>query len=299
MRTRILFLCAAVLAAASAAYSQSQTRTISQKDYRAMAEEAMKSRNYRQDQAENWDARLKRVSGTVTVKPSEDGKWSQIEGEIPLNSSDWIKTGSDGIAELYLDAKAALSVGRNTEFQMSSLAQTETVFTLKSGSLSGKIGHLLNKKYTTQVRTPSAVCAVTGSEFAVEYSLLGKDTGAGTFDEGRVTLSPLDDSGKPGEEYVLEKNMELFFNPAQKRFRAVKLSRMSRYRTGVSKMRSRLSARRKSWKPVSPAARKDLRDAALKRKVLHRQVGPGSRQKKGKKTRPAARKGVRRKAARE
>lgn len=281
MRIRIFYLCASVLAAAAMSYAQTPSKVYTQDEYRAMTEEAMKTRNYRQDQAENWDARLKRVSGTVSVKASEGGEWSSITGVMPLNASDWVKTGSDGVAELYLDAKAAIYVGRNTEFRISSIDQTDTVFTLKSGSLSGKIGHQLNPKYKAQVRTPSAVCAVTGAEFAVEYSQLGKDTGAGTFDEGRVTVNPFDDTGNPGEDYVLEKNMELFFNPSQKRFRAVKLSRMSRHRTEVSTMRARITELRKTWKPVTAAARKDMRDAALKRKVLHRKLGSGSSKKGG------------------
>ncbi len=259
---------------------------MSQAEYQKMVQQAMKSGgNSGQTQAEGWDLRLKVVSGKVMVKGVDAEEWSNITGEMPLDPNDSVKTASDGIAELYLDDKGAIALGRNSELEISSLDQADTVFTLNSGSLVAKIKHFLNEKFKFQVRTPGAVCAVRGTEFAVEYSKLGKDTSVAVFDEGRVAVTPdleadntsgvasrASNTGATAQEYTLEKNTELSFGPSQKRFHPVPLARMARYRGTLGTMRTRVLAL-KGWKPWSEQRRAQLREQALKRKVIRRQIG--------------------------
>lgn len=282
---------------------------ISQEDYQNMVQNAMKSGgSYNQAQAEGWDARLKVVSGEVRVKTADSEEWSAITGVMPLDAGDSVKTASDGIAELYLDDKGAMALGRNSELELSSLDQGDTVFSLASGSLVAKVKHFLNEKFKLQVRTPAAVCAVRGTEFAVEYSKLGKDTSVAVFDEGRVVVTPnleaeassgvasrASNTGATAQEYTLEKNTELSFGPSQKRFHPVPLSRMSRYRGALVTMRARVLAL-KGWKPRSAQRRAQLRDAALKRKVVRRQLGEGGEAAPAPKARGAKR-GAKAKAA--
>ncbi len=282
---------------------------VSQEEYQKMVQQAMKSGgNYGEAQAEGWDARLKVISGEVMVKTADSEEWSAITGLMPLDPNDSVKTASDGIAELYLDDKGAIAIGRNTELEISSLDQTDTVFTLDYGSLVAKVKHFLNEKFRLQVRTPSAVCAVRGTEFAVEYSKLGKDTSVAVFDEGRVVVTPnleaesssgvasrASNSGATAQDYTLEKNTELSFGPSQKRFHPVPIARMSRYRGTLVTMRARVLAL-KGWKPRSAQRRAQLRDQALKRKVIRRQIGAGgeaatapkARAKRGSKAKAAA-----------
>lgn len=275
-----------LLVPAAAARAQSD---MSQEEYQNMVQQAMKSGNSGSPaQAEGWDARLKVVSGGVMVKTADSEEWSAITGVMPLDPNDSVKTASDGIAELYLDDKGAMAIGRNTELEISSLDQGETVFTLAYGSLVAKVKHFLNDKFRMQVRTPSAVCAVRGTEFAVEYSKLGKDTSVAVFDEGRVVVTPnleadtssgvasrASNTGATAQEYTLEKNTELSFGPSQKRFHPVPISRMSRHRGELGTMRTRLVSL-KGWKPRSAQRRAQLRAQALKRKVIRRQLGDGS-----------------------
>jgi len=275
-----------LLAAASGARAQSD---MSQEDYQKMVQQAMKAGNSgSQSQAEGWDARLKVISGSVMVKTGDSEEWSAITGVMPLDPNDSVKTASDGIAELYLDDKGAMAIGRNTELEISSLDQGDTVFTLASGSLVAKVKHFLNEKFRMQVRTPSAVCAVRGTEFAVDYSKLGKETSVAVFDEGRVVVTPnleaeasngvasrASNTGATAQEYTLEKNTELSFGPSQKRFHPVPIARMSRHRGELGTMRTRVLAL-KGWQPRSAQRRAQLRDIALKRKVIRRQLGDGS-----------------------
>ncbi len=279
-------LCA--LAAAGPA-AQAQDEEKSQQDYQQMVQQAMKSGNYGQSQSQSWDARLKVVSGTVMVKTIAGDEWSKITGEMPLDPNDVVKTSADGIAELYLDDKGSITLGRNTELEITDLVQDDAIFTLTVGSLVAKVKHFLNEKYKMQVRTPSAVCAIRGTEFAVEYSQMGKESSVAVFDEGRVAVTQADDSGKEQQEYLLEKNTEIHFDPAHKRFRAIPLSRMGRYRGSIVTMRTRLASL-KGWRPRSLTKRADLRNQALKRKVIRKQLKEraGSPKAKRAKARAAA-----------
>lgn len=250
-------------------------KTYSEEDAEGLAGNAMKSARYDQDQGQNWDARLKSVSGTVSVKSAGSDTWSQLDAgsEMPLDSGDSLKTGSDGAAELCLDDKGVFYINRNTELEVTSIDQSDTSFSLKLGSLAAKVKHFLGDRLKMQVRTPSAVCAVRGTEFAVEYSQLSKESGIAVYDEGRLAVTPVDETGTTGQEYTLEKNTELVFNAAQKRIHQVPLARMLRHRSQFSGLRTRLLDLRKSWKKISPAERAQLRDMALKRRVLRRELG--------------------------
>ncbi|OGR68699.1 MAG: hypothetical protein A2081_03935 [Elusimicrobia bacterium GWC2_61_19] len=273
--------CAAVLSAQDEEGGNGQ-------DYQQVMQQMMKSGNYSQNQPENWDARLKVVGGDVRLMPSGSEEWSKVAGEVPLDPGDSVKTASDGVAELYLDDKGAFYVGRNTQLEISSLAQTDAVFSLNFGSLVAKVKHLLNDKFKMQVRTPAAVCAVRGTEFAVEHSQLGKETTVAVFDEGRLTVTQAEAADGAAQEYSLEKNTEISLTADKKRFRPVQLSGMSRHKGELGTMRARLIAL-KGWRPRSPARRAALRDQALKRKIIRRQLKDGSQSKvKGRRASKAA-----------
>ncbi len=245
-----------------------------EQDYKQMLDDALKSGGYAQQSAQggsSWDARLKVVSGTVMVKTADSEEWSAVTGVMPLDPNDVVKASGDGIAEIYLDDKGAISLGRNTEVEISSLDQQDSVLSISFGSLTAKIKHFLNDKFKFSVRTPAAVCAVRGTEFAVEYSQLGKETGVAVFDEGRVAVTQTGENAKDTQEYILEKNTEISFNPSQRRFRPAPVSRMSRYRAAVITMRSRV-LQLKGWRPRPAARRAALRDQALKRKIIRRQI---------------------------
>ena len=262
-----------------------------EEQYKQMMEQMMKSgNNYSQSQAQSWDARLKTVAGSVMIKPAGADEWSKAEGEVPLDPDDEIKTASDGQAEIYMDDKGVIFLDRNTELAVSSLEQQDASLSLKAGSLVAKIKHFLNEKFKFAVRTPSAVCAVRGTEFAVEYSQLSGEAAAAVYDEGRVEVSVSPDPGKDPQQFTLEKNTELVVDPSRKRFHPEKIFRMGRHRGTLGQVRKRLAGL-KGWKPLSPQRRAALRDRALKREVIRRQLNrkPASKARKAVKKRGKAR----------
>lgn len=269
-----------LLLACAAALPAQEKKGVDPRDYQKMMQQLLQTANSSQNQfqSENWDARLKAVSGGVMVKPADSEEWSKITGEMPLDPGDSVKTASDGVAELYLDDKGAVSIGRNTQLDISSLAQGDAVFSLNVGSIVAKVKHLLSDKLKMQVRTPAAVCAVRGTEFAVEHSQFGKETTVAVFDEGTVAVAQPEAPEGAGQEYTLEKNTELSLGPEKKRARTVPLSRMARYRSAIGTMRARLASL-KGWKPRSQARRAALRDQAFKRRIIRRQRKGGARLK--------------------
>lgn len=285
MRYFLFFLLLAVPAS-------SQKVEMTQAEYNKMMEQVMKSgNNYSQAKTQSWDARLKVISGKVLVKTAEGGdEWFSVEGVLPLDPDDVIKTSSDGLAEIYMDDKASMALGRNTEMEIASLAQEDAVFSINFGSLAAKIKHFLNEKQKFSVRTPTAVCAVRGTEFAVEYSQMNKETAAAVYDEGSVAVTVSDDSGKPGQEFLLEKNTELVISPDTKRFHPVPLFRMGKFRGNIRTMRKRIAAL-KGWRPRTSEKRDALRLRYLKGKVVRKQLQKAKTRKAVKK-RPASRYGT-------
>ncbi len=290
MKTDLKMLLALLLLCAPAAAQQA-----TEADYKMMQQMMKSGNDYSQGQPQAWDARLKVVSGDVEVKAADSSGWHRIKGELPLEQGDVIKTSGDSVAEMYLDDKGAFSLGRNTELGLSSLDQENSSISLRLGTIVAKIKHFLDEKQRFEVRTPSAVCAVRGTEFAVEYSQLDKVSSVGVFDEGSVAVTPRLDSGKTGDEVTLDKNNEITINPAERRFHQEPLFRMGRFRGTILQMRRRLLALRR-WRPRSAAKRAQLREAALKRLVRGQlrkrsssRVSGGGTRRKARSLRPRSR----------
>lgn len=257
MTTDLLLLAFLLLSAPAAAQQATEA------DYRKLMGQMMKPENSAQVRPQSWDARLKVISGGVTVKTGDSPDWHRITRELPLEPGDVVKTSGDGAAEIYLDDKGAASLGPSTELEILSLDQQDAALSLEQGSIAAKIRRFLDDKRRFEIRTRSAVCSVRGGEFAAEYSALSKKTSVGVFDQTGVTVTPQLDSGKPGDALTLEKNTEITINPEDNRFHAEQLFRMGRFRGTIGAMRRRLLALRR-WRPRASAVRARLREAALK-----------------------------------
>jgi hypothetical protein len=238
--------------------------TLSDDSVKEMLKDRMKTGSYDQNQLQTWDARVRNVSGDVRVRASESGEWTPLEGEMPLYSSDFVRTGN-GQAEITLDDKGLLILDRNSELELPVLTKNNAVLSLNSGGISAKVLHFLDEKLKFQIRTPPAVCEIRGTEFAVEYSRLNKTSGAAVFDEGSLTVTPLGAKGEPQGEYTVARNSEMTIAPGQKRFRSVPLSRMSRYRSALSGIRGRLALLAKTWKPLTAEKKEEMRARVFKK----------------------------------
>jgi hypothetical protein len=279
---KLVFLPLAALLAAAPCAAQNPD------EYRKMLDEAMKSGGPSAGQPVQWDARLKRISGEVLLKSSDAAEWVSVEAaEVPLDPDDSVKTGSSGSAEVYLENQGVIALGRNTELELRTLEKDDSEIKLILGSIIAKIEKFAMKKRRFAVRTPSAVCAIRGTEFAVEHSRFNNETAAAVFEEGNVSFMPLDKDGKELGEYILEPNTEIFASAQIKRHKAVKLSRMMKHRGQMARNRDRVRALRKSWKPLSMERRDAVRRAALRKNIKRPELDGPVKKKRPSRTRKA------------
>lgn len=237
-------------------------------EYQKMIDEALKGQQTGIG-GQKWDIRIEKTTGSVYLNSSESGDWVQVDGPIPLEFNDKIKTGSNGTVEIALDDKGVIFIGRNSEIEINTISQSDTMFSLKIGSLIAKIQHFLSSgKF--QVQTPVAVCSIRGTEFGVEHSKLGDETRIAVFDEGKVAVNMTGENTMALGEVILEKNNEVVLNPLQRYIRPSRISKMARYKATIMSLRERLIAVRKSWKPVNMTKRAKMREEFFKRRIIQK-----------------------------
>ncbi|MFA6092584.1 MAG: FecR domain-containing protein [Elusimicrobiota bacterium] len=230
-------------------------------------------------QESSWDARLTQVEGEVTVYSQDEKDGLPGQTEMPLESGDRIVIGANSRAELALDDQSIVELGPRSTFTLESLREDETRFFLELGSLSAKIRSLLSGR-VLRVRTPTAVAAVRGTEFAVE-SEEGR-THVGVFDEGRVSVSGTDD----GEAVELSSNQETQVLRGRAPARAAAMRRLLRMRANIGRLRARRETLRRTWKALPQAERLRLRRALLEKRRATLREGPGRRPTAGQKSSP-------------
>lgn len=251
-------------------------------EYQKMIDDALKNQQTSQEVVQKWDMRIEKISGSVYVKSSENDDWVKVDRPLPLEFNDQIKTDSDGSAEIALDDKGVIFLGRNSEIEINSISQSDSMFSLKIGSLVAKIQHFLSSN-KFQIKTPVAVCVIRGTEFAIEHSKLGDETRIAVYDEGKLAVNMTGENTIALGEVILEKDNEVILNPLQKRIRPSRISRMQKYRSNIKLLRQRLIAIRKAWKPVNISKRTKLREEFFKKHISQKTLNQEEVKKKVKK----------------
>jgi ferric-dicitrate binding protein FerR (iron transport regulator) len=170
------------------------------------------------------------MSGQVTVLRS-NGTWALNEGDL-IQPQQTIRTGPDGTAVFRVEDGSTFNVYPNsTVVFRSNLGNLEDLVDLYLGKIRVKIEHFGNVPNHNTVRTPTAVIAVRGTVFDVDFSDIDETTQV-LCEEGRVEVRHLTQPGsKPrvlneGESVTVFKNQPLAKNSVdhgavmQKVFRA-------------------------------------------------------------------------------
>ncbi len=183
-----------------------------------LAQKALAKNRLREQRAQNalgWIARLKReaatarrigafmtrADGEVTVEPKEGGPPRSITGDEPpvAQPGDTVRTGKDGNAGLFLPDGSDISVGAGSAVMLA-----EDGLQLFFGQIKAEVKHKLAGKF--EVRTPSAVTSVRGTEFVVR-ELPGKPSsvivlrGTVAFSDIKGTKTVLVNAGQ--QSYIL------------------------------------------------------------------------------------------------
>jgi hypothetical protein len=212
-----------------------------------------------QDENEQFDLIIKKVSGKVSIKSSENKDFHLISGYkyYPLEPDDIIKTGPNGYAELFFSNIGLIRMDRNSELEIRALEIDDANIFLKSGFIMGKFSKP-KRRFSLKIITPAASCLITGTEFGAEHSLFGKETAFGVYQEGEISVFPIIKE-KEGEEIKISSNQEITLSSESKRYKVSKLSRLSRYSGLLENVRSRYSYYQKKYKPMDNEKREELR----------------------------------------
>ncbi|MBI5882542.1 MAG: FecR domain-containing protein [Elusimicrobia bacterium] len=214
-------------------------------------------------QEDRWEARLTDLKGDVTVfAAGGDAEGVPAERDMPLDDNDRVKTGSDGYAEISFEGESVVVLKGSSQMTVSSSRKGGSEVGLSFGSLLAKIGAALGAG-GFRVRTPTAVCAVRGTEFGVEVAdeAQGSETAVGVFDEGRVSVTGPDG----GDAEHLMMNQETVVRKGQRPLPPYVLKRLTKHRKLVRGLGKRAQALKKKWASLTPAKRQELRQRWMER----------------------------------
>jgi len=213
---------------------------------------------------ENWDVRATAVVGEVVVT-APDGTDSLLSTDAPLEAGDKIEVPPDGSLEIAFAADSVMTFGAGARLTVGSIKKKDSFFDMTIGTLVAKLNWAKRRGYRMRIRTPTAVAAVRGTEFAVEVQEDGV-TDIGVFDEGKIAVT---DRREPEtREQMVTERQEIRFEARQTRGKAVKIKKMTRLARHSQKIK-RLNGRqrhfKKNWKRMSPEMRKKLRKDRIRR----------------------------------
>jgi|GEM_PF-5957802 len=212
------------------------------------------------DGEDSWEALVTAVSGKVLVEvPEKHGKWMAVKRGMPLRSSDALKTGASASVEISFDGgQGIISLGANAQLALDSLSSDNASITLKAGRILALMKGLLKLNRNFVVVTPNAVCAVRGTEFAVEYLRDSGSTVAGVFDDGQIGVSASDPAND--REILLTRNQEIEVSSgAASRLDIREISRFANRKKSAALLEKRAVLAHKGWRRMSIQKRREVR----------------------------------------
>jgi len=109
---------------------------------------------------------IQKLSGKVEVFSM--GKWRIAKVGDIISSGQKIKTSKTGYCIILLQDGHTVRISGGSETSVTSLVSEKTEFQLTLGRIRSKVAKLISGG-SFNVRTPTAVCSVRGTDFAVEY----------------------------------------------------------------------------------------------------------------------------------
>lgn len=214
--------------------------------------------------AEGMAGEINELKGKVEIKKAGDVAWNEAAAGLPVEQGYRIKTGPRSMCDVELDDGSLIHIAANSETQVESLDIKEdehtSSFQLFIGKIIASVQHL--KKTKMQIRTPTSVAAVRGTEFAVEAG--EKETEVGVFD-GSVGVRNAELSGEELEALV-GKDQQTSVAAGEKPLPPGKLGEaMKRNREYMKELRARVKALHEKLKRVPPEERQLARKRAAER----------------------------------
>ena len=111
------------------------------------------------------------TEGKVLYLKSGSYTWAQVSSGQLLGPGDQLKTATGARATVTFDDASRVELSPGSAFTLKDSGPAASELTLKLGSLRAWITKSLNRRF--QVKTPTAVCSVRGTEFSVDVDGAG------------------------------------------------------------------------------------------------------------------------------
>ena len=107
-------------------------------------------------------------SGRIFFLKAGAGAWGEVSKGQILATGDQVRTGPGGRATIGFDDGSRIELGPNGSFQLQNTGAQGNSLKLSLGSLRAWVTKSINKRF--EIRTPTAVCSVRGTEFGVDVN---------------------------------------------------------------------------------------------------------------------------------
>ncbi len=162
---------------------------------------------------------LIRVKGKVQSKFAGANVWQMVWQSRMLKDGDRARTLEDSRAKIRLADQSVVTIGENTEVEMSQfkLKKTSRLAKIKLffGKIRVRVGRFTGRDSKFEVKTPNAVLAARGTEFFASYNVVETDaTGIIVF-EGKVQVSSQTEKMiiNAGESAIIRPDGSIMLNP--------------------------------------------------------------------------------------
>jgi len=116
-------------------------------------------------------ARLTGAAGRLVRQRASSTAWTKAADGDTLAKGDRLRTGADARAAIVFDDGSRVELGPNSLFVLQEAEPKSAAMQLKLGSLRAKVAKIASRRF--EVRTPTAVCAVRGTEFTIGVDARG------------------------------------------------------------------------------------------------------------------------------
>jgi len=212
----------------------------------------------------DWDASIYAYTGSVLVQPAGTKRWANARKGFPLKAGDTVRTGKRSSADVSLDGRGIIAINASSEFGLRDLKRRDSSFVLRTGRFIMKITGLKQRMEKLSVRTPTAVAAVRGTEFAVTFDKNLAETLVNVFEEGEVLVSSLDENGNQvGESIVVIPRHEVRVRKEMEAMSLAQSPAQTYKDPGIFSVRKKLSTLDKEYRQPDKKEREEARAEAL------------------------------------
>lgn len=172
------------------------------------------------------EVKILKMEGEVKYRDSVNAEWQDAQNSTIVPEGGAVKTGINGMAVLDTGNKSTVWMRENTALEVEQKKDLITRLGLVFGKIKARIPHLMRKeKY--ELRTPTAVCAVRGTDLVLETDMEGKMNLQVLFGSVKMTYAvpplkgdkeftlsqgeyiAIKEKDKPSRKMMMDKKMEM------------------------------------------------------------------------------------------